>query len=260
MMKDATSDDLLYLNQLTNNSNNNNTSNNNNSMNCPNNNNENNTSEIGKLQKLPGYNKLRKQLFYNLMTASPDITHQNIRVTLTKAEKKQEEMENLSPRFHHHQNDRENEFNNNNNSNNEKEHEFFDNNSSVMSYQLQKHKQQLKQQSKTLNSDDEDDDNDLNTSHNSNEDNIFHNNKTSNIAIDRKTIKNISKLIINKIQLQEKKERAIKIQQLRLAIIEADTGFDLPDELELEDEFYRKDSIRIKSAEPKSRRTSTMNE
>ena len=36
--------------------------------------------EIGRLQKLPGYPRLKKQLIVNLMTAPPDITHKNIRV------------------------------------------------------------------------------------------------------------------------------------------------------------------------------------
>ena len=37
-------------------------------------------SEIGRLQKLPGFQRLKKQLIVNLMTAPPDVTHKNIRV------------------------------------------------------------------------------------------------------------------------------------------------------------------------------------
>ncbi len=38
------------------------------------------TSEFGRLQRLPGYSRLQRQLFYNLMTARPDVSQQNIRI------------------------------------------------------------------------------------------------------------------------------------------------------------------------------------
>jgi hypothetical protein len=41
-------------------------------------------SEMDRLQKLPGYDRLQRQLFYNLMTARPDISDVNIRVHLKK--------------------------------------------------------------------------------------------------------------------------------------------------------------------------------
>lgn len=37
-------------------------------------------SEFGRLQRLPGYSRLQRQLFYNLMTARPDVSQQNIRI------------------------------------------------------------------------------------------------------------------------------------------------------------------------------------
>mmetsp|Transcript_14047 Transcript_14047/g.21000 ORF Transcript_14047/g.21000 Transcript_14047/m.21000 type:complete len:617 (-) Transcript_14047:179-2029(-) len=39
-----------------------------------------NTSETSRLHKLPGYNRLQKQLFMNLMTAVPDCSEKNVRV------------------------------------------------------------------------------------------------------------------------------------------------------------------------------------
>ena len=42
-------------------------------------------SEVAWLQKLPGYTRVRKQLFQNLMAATPDITKQNIRVDSSRA-------------------------------------------------------------------------------------------------------------------------------------------------------------------------------
>lgn len=38
------------------------------------------TSEIGRLQKLPGYSRLQRQLFFNLMSARPDTTDKNVRI------------------------------------------------------------------------------------------------------------------------------------------------------------------------------------
>ena len=37
-------------------------------------------SEFGRLQRLPGYSRLQRQLFFNLMTARPDVSQQNIRI------------------------------------------------------------------------------------------------------------------------------------------------------------------------------------
>eukprot|EP00596_Hydrurales_sp_CCMP1899_P005793 CAMPEP_0119046488 /NCGR_PEP_ID=MMETSP1177-20130426/46977_1 /TAXON_ID=2985 /ORGANISM="Ochromonas sp, Strain CCMP1899" /LENGTH=219 /DNA_ID=CAMNT_0007019717 /DNA_START=200 /DNA_END=859 /DNA_ORIENTATION=- len=37
-------------------------------------------SEMGKLRTLPGFNRLKKQLIVNLMTAHPDLTQRNVRI------------------------------------------------------------------------------------------------------------------------------------------------------------------------------------
>lgn len=37
-------------------------------------------SEFGRLQCMPGYNRLQRQLFFNLMTARPDVSQHNIRI------------------------------------------------------------------------------------------------------------------------------------------------------------------------------------
>ena len=37
-------------------------------------------SEIGRIRKLPGYQRLQKQLFINLMTARQDVTERNVRI------------------------------------------------------------------------------------------------------------------------------------------------------------------------------------
>lgn len=42
-------------------------------------------SELDRLQKLPGYDRLQKQLFYNLMAARPDVTDQNVRIKIGRA-------------------------------------------------------------------------------------------------------------------------------------------------------------------------------
>jgi len=45
------------------------------------------SSEFSRMQKLPGYSRLQRQLFFNLMTAQPDITQRNIRVERLKTKK-----------------------------------------------------------------------------------------------------------------------------------------------------------------------------
>lgn len=42
------------------------------------------TSETSRLHKLPGYHRLEKQLFFNLMSAVPDSSEKNIRVQPVK--------------------------------------------------------------------------------------------------------------------------------------------------------------------------------
>jgi hypothetical protein len=37
-------------------------------------------SEFGRLQRLPGFSRMQRQLFFNLMTAKPDISDGNIRI------------------------------------------------------------------------------------------------------------------------------------------------------------------------------------
>jgi hypothetical protein len=63
LLKDATPEDLALMSQLSAASGGNDTN-----------------SEFGRLQRLPGYSRLQRQLFYNLMTARPDVSHQNIRI------------------------------------------------------------------------------------------------------------------------------------------------------------------------------------
>lgn len=63
LLKDATPEDLALMSQLSAASGSNDTN-----------------SEFGRLQRLPGYSRLQRQLFFNLMTARPDVTQQNIRI------------------------------------------------------------------------------------------------------------------------------------------------------------------------------------
>lgn len=63
LLKDATPEDLALMSQLSAASGGNDTN-----------------SEFGRLQRLPGYSRLQRQLFYNLMTARPDVSQQNIRI------------------------------------------------------------------------------------------------------------------------------------------------------------------------------------
>jgi hypothetical protein len=37
-------------------------------------------SEFGRLQRLPGFTRMQRQLFFNLMTAKPDVSEQNVRI------------------------------------------------------------------------------------------------------------------------------------------------------------------------------------
>ena len=57
MLKDATSEDLASLSQQS----------------------TEGLSEIARLQQLPGFAKIKKALFYNLMSARPDTSDQNVR-------------------------------------------------------------------------------------------------------------------------------------------------------------------------------------
>jgi hypothetical protein len=63
LLKDATPEDLALMSQLSAASGGNDAN-----------------SEFGRLQRLPGYSRLQRQLFYNLMTARPDVSQQNIRI------------------------------------------------------------------------------------------------------------------------------------------------------------------------------------
>jgi hypothetical protein len=45
------------------------------------------SSEFSRLQRMPGYSRLHRQLFFNLMTAQPDFTQRNIRVERVKIKK-----------------------------------------------------------------------------------------------------------------------------------------------------------------------------
>lgn len=63
LLKDATPEDLALMSQLSAASGGNDAH-----------------SEFARLQRLPGYSRLQRQLFYNLMTARPDVSAQNIRI------------------------------------------------------------------------------------------------------------------------------------------------------------------------------------
>ena len=71
MLKDATADDLQAISAQS-------------SANASSND---STSEVGRLQKLPGFARLQKQLFYNLMSARPDSSNNNIRVNAFQEKK-----------------------------------------------------------------------------------------------------------------------------------------------------------------------------
>jgi hypothetical protein len=62
LLKDATPDDLALMSQQQS------------SVNAD------NTSEFARLRRLPGYSRLQRQLYFNLMTARPDMTDLNLRV------------------------------------------------------------------------------------------------------------------------------------------------------------------------------------
>lgn len=67
LLKDATPDDLALMSMPSNNS-------------SSNSGGSDSQSEFDRLQRLPGYSRLQKQLFYNLMTAKPDNSVYNIRI------------------------------------------------------------------------------------------------------------------------------------------------------------------------------------
>lgn len=79
LLKDATPDDLALISNNSSSSTSTSSANSGNSGNI----NENNLSEFGRLQRLPGFSRLQKQLFYNMMTAKLDTSYQNIRVDTT---------------------------------------------------------------------------------------------------------------------------------------------------------------------------------
>jgi hypothetical protein len=69
LLKDATQDDLAVITQQSNS----NSAGNNDAH-----------SEFGRLQRLPGFSRMQRQLFFNMMTARPDMSDQNIRVVKPK--------------------------------------------------------------------------------------------------------------------------------------------------------------------------------
>lgn len=62
LLKDATPDDLAMMTQ----------------QNGPGNSDAN--SEFSRLQRLPGFARMQRQLFFNMMTARPDVSDQNVRI------------------------------------------------------------------------------------------------------------------------------------------------------------------------------------
>lgn len=73
IIKDATPDDLAALTT-------NNTSSKQESKQDKENHSQDVNSEIGRIRKLPGYQRLQRQLFVNLMSAKQDITERNVRI------------------------------------------------------------------------------------------------------------------------------------------------------------------------------------
>ena len=61
LLKDATPDDLALMSQATSGQ-------------------PDASSEFGRLQRMPGFMRMQRQLFFNLMTARPDLSGQNVRV------------------------------------------------------------------------------------------------------------------------------------------------------------------------------------
>lgn len=82
LLKDATPDDLAVMSQQTN---------------APAASAEAN-SEFGRLQRLPGFSRMQRQLFFNLMTAKPDISEGNIRIEQAAKTKKPKSSDGISPR------------------------------------------------------------------------------------------------------------------------------------------------------------------
>ncbi len=82
LLKDATPDDLAVMSQQSN---------------APSNNAEAN-SEFGRLQRLPGFSRMQRQLFFNLMTAKPDVSEGNIRIEQAVKAKKPKSSDGISPR------------------------------------------------------------------------------------------------------------------------------------------------------------------
>lgn len=64
LLKDATPDDLAIMSQQT----------------AASGANGEAHSEFARLQRLPGYSRMKRQLFFNLMTARPDVSDSNIRI------------------------------------------------------------------------------------------------------------------------------------------------------------------------------------
>jgi hypothetical protein len=81
LLKDATPDDLAVMSQQSNSSSN-----------------AEANSEFGRLQRLPGFSRMQRQLFFNLMTAKPDISDGNIRIDQTNKAKKPKSSDGISPR------------------------------------------------------------------------------------------------------------------------------------------------------------------
>lgn len=75
MMKDATPEDLAFLSQQ-----NSSSSSGQGGTGAGGSTGTDSQSEVGKLQTLPGYSRLQRTLFYNLMSARPDISDKNIRI------------------------------------------------------------------------------------------------------------------------------------------------------------------------------------
>jgi hypothetical protein len=86
LLKDATQDDLAIISQQSNAGGNND-----------------NNSEFARLQRLPGFSRMQRQLFFNMMTARPDVSDQNIRVKETKKVKKMSMSGSAHHHHHHHQ-------------------------------------------------------------------------------------------------------------------------------------------------------------
>lgn len=114
LLKDATPDDLAMISQQQQQQSNAVTASNGGTSEATN-------SEFNRLQRLPGFSRMQRQLFYNMMTARPDISDQNVRIDNNKSFSRNHNNNNnnmISPRARKHLTIATNNPTNNSNNNN----------------------------------------------------------------------------------------------------------------------------------------------